>query len=1598
MPRSVISRQWLAIAAAVFWCGVILAFVVAQETPTGDIRGKVYAVETGRPIADARIYLRSVETTDGDHWESRHEETDANGEFKFEDLPVAEYVIEANADVHSVRPVNVTVTEGQIEELDLEMAPGQPYLNLYASQRSFTTKERPEIALDGFTPGDHVSVELHRIDIDKLISGTAGSVRDVLRENPSPSGKKRANPPAILSSESLTVAIDKRDSEGIYHRRVKFEPHAPGLYIISAEADGIRRGAWLSVSDISLVSKNSSSQMLAYAVTPDTGQPVPGTQVKVIRDDKTIASGTTDATGIWRAGMAASGKPEYETIYVVARKGDSVAVLGSEGYTSRSEGATIYTYTDRPVYRPGHQVRFRGIVRKFSKDAYHTPMAGQVRVEARDRRDTLVYAKSLPLSRFGSFHGDFSLPQFSATGEYQLNCTFEKEQQSASFAVAEYRKPEFTVSVQTPKKRYVRGDTVKAKIRATYYFGAPVVGAEVRYSISRSDYWAPWDEGEDGYDWGYEGEYDDYGGYGEEILSGTLVTGPDGTAEVEFKARWKQEPDDYSPADQEFSIHAFVTDQSRREAEGDASVIATLGDFRVDVNAVEYIVNPGNSARFKIRAADYGRGPRAGVQLDIMAGLVSWEDGEENYGQVASAKTSTDAAGRAIFAFTPRKEGQYMVRVTCRDRRGRLLKSSAWLWVPGTREFAGYKYPSLEVVLDKKVYKPGDTAKVLINSAQSGVAALVTVEGRRLFDHKLVKLDRRSTVVNIPIKPEYRPNFYVTVCYVKDKKLVSAEDGAKVSLAEQSLKLTVTPNKRKYEPGEQAVYLLRTVNSRGKPVQAEVSLGVVDEAIYAIREENTTPIRDLFYSRQPNNVNTRYSFPEVYYSADKGGFTGRIRKEFVDTAFWRADVVTDKKGEARVRFKMPDNLTTWRATARACTADTVVGQTTNKTICSKKLLVRLTTPRFLVQKDESVVSAAVHNYLPKPQRVEVTIYADGAVSGKSTHTVTVGSEGVERVDWRITAPGTGAATFTAYAVARDANDAMQLTIPVRPHGQRLVETRSGSTFGSPVNETLIIRSDSVAGASQIRIRLAPSLASSMLGSLEYLAQYPYGCTEQTMSSFLPDVVIWRSWKAFGVENPDLKRKLPDMVGKGLNRLYDFQHEDTGGWGWCEYGQDDLWMTAYVVFGLLTAREAGFHVNRDALERGLESLERQLKRKPRRIEESQSARIYALYVLSTGGRKQTVRNHIHSVLTAKKVRPEQNALLAMTLANISDTAAARDYLTELWSQAIVTGGEIHWGRRYHDYYGYYDEIPTQATAQALMAVQRITPNDSRIPKIVRWLLRNRRYNHWYSTRDTAMILYALSDYLSRSKELQPNFVATISHNNRFSGEFRFDRRSLFQPEEELVIHPISSETPPSPTKTVPGVKTIPRIHDELRPGYHYFRINLRGRGALYYTIETTQYVRRPEKRKVAGGSGITVTREYRKLVSRWDESYRRNRLQPADSPSADLRSGDTYRVRLVIRSPRQYYHLLVEDYLPAGCEAFDRGRVDPWEWSYWWVDQDVRDERVSFYLETLPRGKSLLEYEFRAGIPGRYNALPALVEAMYDPSITAIGKEDEVRVR
>ena len=1607
MLTSRLSNPMLAAVVAVLLAGGLLALAASREIPLGALKGTVVAQESGNPI-DVWVSIRRAdkpdETADYFHAEA------VGGKFRFDHVPAGSYVLEVRSNWRSSPPIRVTIEEGKTEVLNVELAPGPAKLDLYVHQHIFTPDERPQVTCDGYVESSTLDVRVYKVDLDALLATHGGDLHELLGvQSYYGDWQSRVNltdRPGLAPVESLSSPITKREAEGNFVQRIDLPRLRPGMYVIAVRGDDIQELDWLMVTSIGLITKAAAGRCLGFVVDLKTGAPVSGAEVVVYQDAETIARGRTGADGLVSLALP-SGAHSEEAQRIIARSGESAAFVSA--YLSSSEQAkhVVYAYTDRPVYRPGQKVYFRGIVRSREGDQYAVPAGKNVTVEVRDPNDTLVYRASKTTDRFGCYCGDLDLNPETATGTYSLVTTVggqpgfggeEAEspgQQGTTFYVAAYAKPEFAVKITFPKKRYTRGEVVRAKIRAEYYFGAPVANAKVSYIITQADYW-PYEEEDNDYD--SEG-YQDYGGYGESIEEGKTTTDANGEALITFRADWPEPQEEYGwDTDQQFTVEARVVDASRREASGSGSVVATRGDFALEVNPDRYIAGPQTPVKVDIRAVDYDKRPVANQSVTVVVGRDYWTRGALEFRKIEERAVTTDASGHAALEFRPSRPGDIHVAATAYDGRGNRITASAWVWCTGEayEEAAGTRYPDLKIITDKKTYTPGETARVLINAAKPGRTALVTVEGDRIYDQMIVPLKGKSTLIDIPVRDGYKPNFYIGVCFVRNKQFANQEARVKVSLATQKIDVKIEPNKTRYLPGEKAVYKISATDANGRPVTAELSLGVVDEAIYAIRPDDTIPILDYFYSRKPNEVATQFSFPEIYLSdPDKAAVSAkmprqtslRIRKRFLDTAFWLPNVTTGPQGIATVSFTMPDNLTTWRATVRAVTLDTRCGQATNTVLAQQDMLVRLQTPRFLIQGDTTTISAIVHNYTGSRDQVQVSFEAPGLqIDGRPRRTVTVEDQSSERIDWVVRAPKPGEFLITVKAKGSKTGDAMQLPVPVYPHGEERQWTRTGAINATGRSSFVIyVRRDSIPEATRLTVRLAPSLAGALLGSLDYLARYPYGCTEQTTSSFLPDVILWESFKDLGISNRKLQAALPDMVRTGLLRLYRFQMGD-GGWGWCEYGKSDPWMTTYVCYGLVTARRAGFEVNAEVLRRGLERLDRVLRDKKADPE----TRAFACWVFALAGRD--VSGELGELMDSSGLsaptlafppftrrvpagprRPVAGlsartlAFISLALSELGLTDAARQAVRRLDSMAYVEPAFVHW-TGYRDYSG--GDIET--TALALRAVLRADPTDARIHKIVAWLMKQRRGNYWYSTRDTAMTLYAMAEFLKHSKELSPNYTAEVRINGRRVAGLTFTRESIFEPDREISVSPL-----------------------DVRKGRNEIEIRKLGPGNLYYTAALVQWAAKEHIPATVTGAGVTITRTYHKMPSRSDET---GRLSALGRPVASASSGDVIYVRLTINATKPLQHLLVEDFIPAGCEIADRGHVDYWEWDYWYVGRDVRDERISIYVDRLKPGRYVAEYEMRASIPGSYRAMPAQVFGMYDPQVRATTAESEFEIR
>lgn len=1400
---------------------------------------------------------------------------------------------------------------------------------------------------------------------ERLVSGGRSNVTNL------------ADAPLLNSQQVVAKWTQRVSSSGRWDMQtVPLEVRGKGVYLVEAVHAGLRAYTIVMVSDLAMITKSAPGRAVAYVVNRQSGSPVAGAQITIWGAKQKPQLLQTDAQGLVDAKLTSGRESDFR---MMARSADDFAVNSLSGWsigTDPSRNWAGFVYTDRPVYRPGHTVEFKALLRQRENKGYSIPQKSSVDIEIEGPDQKKVYRKTLPLSRIGAAHDSWTAPANAALGYYSIQMRLDDAFLSGGFEIQEYKKPEYEVKVTAARPRVLQGETIQATIDSRYYFGEPVKNAKVTYAVYRSLYWSPilYADRDEDFDGANAADADENGPVGGQEAEQTGTLDADGKLVVTIPTTISKDKTDAL-----YRIEARVTDEGNREISGTGFVTATYGSFAVGVEPDRYVYAPGDRAVFTITARNYDN---QAVQTPVKASLEEWRWNKQEARTVkASVSAQTDAQGNARVELRIPGGGSYRVRVSAPTPEGREVEGSTYLWVSGgDAALYGESRQTLQLIPDKKTYQAGDTAKILIVTGVPKAQVLFGTEGANLNSVRVIAANGPSVEVEVPIERGSAPGFYATAAFIYHGELYQGNKRIKVPPVEETLQVALTPSKPQFQPGEKAQYSLDVKDSAGKPVPAaDFSLGVVDEAIYAIRKDTTPDLLQFFYGNFYNAVATDSSL-SYYFHGEAGRrrmllaefHRGRplaqikperlvqpkIRKVFPDTAFWDPDVTTDARGHAQVQFAFPDSLTTWRATARGITSDTKVGAAVVKTIVRKNVILRLAVPRFFTSGDEVTLSAIVHNYLPADKQAQVSLDGKGLnFLDAGVRQVSLPSRGDAKVDWRVKAGLPGEAVLTGKALTNEESDAMEITLPVQPRGVRLADSRAGSLAGGATTVNLNVPAASDPSSRTIDIDLAPSLAGGLFGALQYLTSFPYGCTEQTMSSFLPNIVVAQALKDLKlpsrVDPADLEKK----VNAGLERLYDFQHED-GGWGWWKTDDSAMFMTAYVVSGLAQAQAAGYNVRPDVLEHGAAWLTAQAKQDTRVVPDLKAWNAYSLVLAG-----KPLPQLLEDVYGRRKdLSPYGLALLGLAL-DAGKDARAKEIGKQLAGQAQQEDTEAHWSQDRDWLMDFYWDVSPEATAYAVKLLARTDPQNPLLPKAALWLMNHRDEGYyWSSTKQTAMVVYGLTDFLKITNELKPSFSATVFLNGKQVLTRSFTAADL-----------ASSGSAP-----------LHLSGDAVREGANEVRVAMTGTGRLYWSARAGYYSTEPKVTRT-GSAKLNILRDYFKLTPTRKGDRIVYDLNAVNGP---LSVGDVVAVRLTLTGD-DWRYLLVEDPIPAGCEFIERDNLyelsaKPDWWNYWFTRRELHDDHMAIFQTFFNQGQRQYFYLLKVVTPGRFQVNPARVEPMYQP--------------
>ena len=1104
------------------------------------------------------------------------------------------------------------------------------------------------------------------------------------------------------------------------------------------------------------------------------------------------------------------------------------------------------------------------------------------------------------------------------------------------------------------------GEKVEADVVGEYFFGAPYPDAEVKITVSRTRFYVPWYLDAD-YSWYYsDAEYRNT--ERETVQETTCTLNKQGECTFSFETAGKSE-------DFTYVIEATARDPKGKTITGVSRLSVTRAAFRLEVAQKSLVVTPGAKQQLEVKAIDYEGNPvETSVKLVVKADQVG-ADGKAETVEVLDETFKTEKDGIARIEVDPSKGGYYQVVASAKDDQGNEVTAESFLFAAQDGTGIPNAPTDLVLVTDKRSYFAGDTALVLVLAPAPEANVLFSVEGGDLYSAEVLKTSHHAALAKVKIGERQTPNFFVSASCVLGGQLYVRHRSVIVPPREKLLKVEVAPDRPKAQPGEDVTFTVHVTDYQGNAVSgAEVALGIVDEAIYAISPEIAVPIQSFFHHRKRNDVRTTDSISFRFFGSSKGLTMADLgpspfafgtlkpqeddRKVFKDTAGWFGALTTDAEGKATAKVTLPDNLTAWRATARVATKETAVGSGTGTVVARKPVVVRVAMPGRVSEGDTGAGSLLVQNLTGGGATFDSTLElstADGDAKIETTFAdasklkgLAVGNGQLARIPFTYAAAGSGKVKIVARTKSAEHQDGLNATVTVTPWATPRTVTKNGRTSSETKIAKHTIELPKGVASAKLTVETYPSTLGAVRRSLPYLVGFPYGCTEQTMSRFGPLLDAKAAFERLSIPMGDLEKQMPAMIAAGLSRLNTLQHND-GGWGWWEKDQSDVWMTAWVVAGLGQAKSLGAEITADRIDGGINRLTQMLGRG----NVDAPKRAFALYALSRHGvSKPAMLQKLIGEASGNGLPPISIAYAALAATEDEDKEKLKQLLIDAASKDA--DGRMSWCDA--DYVR-PDDHPVECTAVALSALVHLGADVDTIGAAEAWLMGRFEDDRFGSTRQTALVVRALSQAASASAKEAVEI--TVRVNGKEIGKQTVDTADPTKP--------LAFAAP----EEVGGNVTV--------------EVEQSGGATTFHTV-ALRGLERAETFAPDSAGGLTIRRSFFALEGT-SGNYKMG------SSVESFSEGDALLVRLQVESKKKLEHVIVEDPRPAGLEPIlrDSGvQVKKVRLKPRGVHRAHKAGRSAFFVGNLKSGKTELYYLARATTAGSYRTPPATVEAMYLP--------------
>ncbi|NJD05632.1 MAG: alpha-2-macroglobulin [Methylococcaceae bacterium] len=1320
----------------------------------------------------------------------------------------------------------------------------------------------------------------------------------------------------------------------------------------------------------------------------------------------------------------------------------ATALTATDFLPTQTRDDAVFVLTDRPIFKPGETFYYKGMVRNMDDGKLVIPgfqsRQAAISLIRADGNASGLEGKST-LTDYGSFSGSFDLDEGQTPGLYRLLAEIDHKAYGGEFRVRDYVKPTFYLELLERSPTVAPGQPFKLKFRAKRYSGGAPQNVKFEVFLYRKKFEAPQFVTEAGA--GLSAGNDYFG----DVKSAAPLTQPqriyssieerqaqaggeagnswdsapalaeDGEAEFQFTVP----KGDKDKPDQEwiYSLMVRAQDTGGGQAIITDSLYVTLSEAQPALRFSKTIAALGDKDLKLLIQSTYADGkpaPKAGGVVDVLL-----EQPGTAQQSLVKLPFTTDDRGRSELAVpTLTGFGRLSAAATLETLEGRRLSREsssqpATLVVAGTGGEAVADNPELELYTPTTVLSPGETAKVfalLPKGWGSGEQGTVweTVAGARIFDTRAAQAQGRSRWFEVTAKPEYGTGFYHTVTVpMAGGKYREQTLGFRIVPRDKRLQIAIRPEKAETEPLKPAKLHLAVTRADGSPASAtELSVSIVDRAVYAVQAEFRPGVFDFFYPLQRINLSTFYSDdlqgygyadllrkPNFALSALKSQ-SKLAKKAMRDTAGWFPHVVTDAKGEAVVDVDMPANVTEWLVTAVAGDREGRLGEATGQFRSVTDVSVDLAGPQFLRDGDETELAVTLTNHLAQPVAAQGNLGMVGPLqflSGEAEVKPELKANGEYRWPLRVAAEDEAGKAGLQVSLQADpgvrVGGAEEFEIPLKPASMEQVYA------GMPGGDALHSDIPDNVELAKVRVQVSSGLLGASMQAAAMLVQYPYGCTEQLVHSTVPNLVLMDLLERAGIKSDQLGplaktlERARDNAALGIRKIVRNQKGSGGFSLWPSDPDPSLPVTLIALRALKFANELSVEGSGLAYSKGMDWLSAQLSQN---ADNSQLNGGFILGGLADVGETypspwQQQAAFVKQVLAAPRpgiadltdalriVRAYEAQSWHSFHQEFKDQPAPKSELVKRLKQALDQfDPEQPLGPSpAFEQLGFGFGMPSLVSSGlgALNAAQALPPAlEAKLKKV---LLRSQKNGYWLSTYDTAQVIFNTREILSREAE-------STAKDQKAGG-----RKLVAIARDGAQLGQL---------KPMPGgfLGVFTKFNETVDLG----EIRIQGIKPDEMPTSTVTAVL-PYGAVTAKASGLEVDRSFRRIVGQGSE--------PVDL-AQPLKPGDVVVSEVHVKRPVDPSNLfmpsqfvVIEDGIPALAEGQEAdqtyladAQIQPRGDSYWGSIKETQrfPDRIVRIAKIVPGGEFRLYQVWRVARAGTASIPPARAFDMYDEAIRA----------